>query len=75
YAENFNDGIGVFADLVTAQGAEVVGFTSIEGYTYESSNAERGMQFCGLCLDQENQARLTKKRISDWTEQLKEEFN
>lgn len=75
YPENYNDGVGIFAILVEKCGAEVVGFTSREGYTYENSRAERGEQFCGLCLDQENQARLTKKRIADWVEQLQKEFN
>lgn len=75
YPENFNDGVGIFAELLENQGAEIVGFTSREGYTYESSRAERGDQFCGLCIDQENQARMTKKRIENWIEQLKKEFS
>ena len=74
YPENFNDGVGIFAELVERQGAHVVGFTAREGYTYEGSKAERGDQFCGLCIDQENQARLTKKRVANWVEQLKKEF-
>lgn len=74
YPENFNDGVGLFADIVEKQGAELVGFTSIQGYGYEESKAVRGLQFCGLALDQENQARLSKKRIEDWVEQLKKEF-
>ncbi|MFA9391364.1 MAG: flavodoxin [Prolixibacteraceae bacterium] len=74
YAENFNDGIGVFADLVTKSGAEVIGYTSAEGYTFENSAALKGAKFCGLCLDQENQARLTKGRIEKWVESLKNEF-
>ncbi|MCF8359933.1 MAG: flavodoxin [Prolixibacteraceae bacterium] len=75
YPENFNDGVGIFASIVEKCGAKVVGFTSREGYTYEHSAAERGDQFCGLCLDQENQARLTEKRVKDWATQLKKEFN
>lgn len=74
YPENFNDGIGILADLFESLHATIVGFTSIEGYTYESSRAQRGNQFCGLAIDQENQARLTSKRIKDWAEQLKKEF-
>lgn len=75
YSENFNDGIGIFAEIVENSGAEVIGFTSREGYTYEHSRAERGEQFCGLCIDQENQARKTQKRIDVWVEQLKKEFH
>jgi flavodoxin I len=75
YPENFNDGIGIMADLLASKGAEIVGYTSANGYVFESSRAVRGDIFCGLCLDQENQARLTSKRIDDWTEQIKKEFN
>lgn len=75
YPENFNDGVGIFAELVESRGGKVVGYTSNEGYTYESSRAERGgNQFCGLCLDQENQARLTNERVSKWVKDLKTEF-
>ena len=55
-------------------GAKLVGETSVEGYTYESSKAQRGEVFVGLALDQENQARLTNGRVSKWVEQLKKEF-
>jgi flavodoxin I len=75
YAENFNDGVGIMAEIFENCGGEIVGFTSREGYTYEHSKAERGDQFCGLCLDQENQARKTQKRIDDWVKQLNKEFN
>lgn len=74
YPENFNDGVGLFAELVEKQGGEIVGFTSAEGYEFEGSVALRGDQFCGLCLDQEHQARLTKSRIDKWVEQIKKEF-
>jgi len=74
YPENFNDGVGIMAQILEKQGAEIVGFTSAEDFSFESSAALRGNQFCGLCLDQENQARLTNKRIENWVEQLKKEF-
>lgn len=74
YSENFNDGVGVLGDILSEKGAEIVGFTLINGYEFEASKAQKGDYFCGLCLDQENQARLSKKRISDWVVQLKEAF-
>jgi flavodoxin I len=74
YAENFNDGVGIFAHIVALRGAEIVGFTSTEGYNFESSKAVMDGWFCGLCLDQENQPRLTQKRVIEWIEQLKKEF-
>lgn len=74
YPENFNDGLGIFAQIVSERGAEIVGHTLAEGYAFESSKALKDGRFCGLCLDQENQARLTQKRITDWVDQLKLEF-
>lgn len=74
YSENFNDGVGIFAELIESRGGQLVGFTSREGYRYESSRAARGDQFCGLCIDQENQPRLTKDRVEKWVESLKKDF-
>ncbi|MGQ1786675.1 MULTISPECIES: flavodoxin [unclassified Saccharicrinis] len=74
YPENFVDGIGIMADFLEARGGKVVGFTSTEGYEFESSRAQRGDQFVGLALDIENQAALSDERIEKWAEVLKKEF-
>lgn len=74
YPENFNDGVGLFAKIIEEQGGTIVGYTSAEGYNFEESAAFKDGQFCGLCIDQENQARLTKKRVENWVKQIKEEF-
>ncbi len=74
YPENFCDAIGLLAEILEECGARIVGHSSTEGYNFESSKAQRGEFFVGLPLDQENQARLTKSRITDWVSQLKKEF-
>jgi flavodoxin I len=74
YPENYCDAIGLLAEILEECGAKLVGQTSIEGYTYESSRAQRGNIFVGLALDQENQARLTNDRVKKWVEQFKKEF-
>jgi len=74
YTENFCDAIGLLAEILEDCGAKIVGQTSIEGYTYELSKAQRGDLFIGLPIDQENQARLTKNRVNNWVDQLKKEF-
>lgn len=71
YPENFGDAIGIMAELVESRGGKVVGSTSIEGYTFESSRAIRDGKFIGMLIDQENQARLTKKRVADWVGGIK----
>ena len=74
YPENFLDGMGMLAELFEDQGARLVGFTSAEGYSYESSRAERGEQFCGLAIDYETQGSRNKERVTAWIEKLKLEF-
>ena len=74
YPENFQDGIGIMADILEGQGAEIVGYTSTEGYEFESSKAIRENQFVGLAIDFENQGSLNKVRIPAWVESLKGHF-
>ena len=75
YPENFQDGLGLMAEILEKQGAKIIGFTSTDGYTYERSRAERGDQFVGLSLDLENQSSKTNTRITAWVKDLKKEFN
>ncbi len=74
YSENFADAVGIMADLLEFLGGKIVGYTSLEGYSFEKSKAQRGSQFCGLVLDFENQAKQNNERIVRWVEQLKKEF-
>lgn len=74
YPENFCDAIGILVEILEACGANIIGKIPAEGYSFESSKAQRGDQFVGLPLDQENQARLTKQRIDNWAKQLKSEM-
>ena len=73
YPENFCDAIGILVEILEECGAKIIGFTNLDGYSYESSKAERDGRFVGLPIDQENQARLTKNRIESWVAQLKSE--
>lgn len=75
YAENFLDGVGLMAEILEARGATLIGFTSTEGYEFESSRALRGNQFLGLAIDYENQGSMNKQRVAAWVEQLKKEFD
>lgn len=74
YPENFQDAIGIMAELLEGQGAEIVGFTSTDGYTFESSRAVRDNQFLGLAIDYETQGSKNKTRIPAWVETLKKVF-
>ena len=75
YPENFLDGMGLMAKILEKGDATLVGFTSVEGYEFESSLAKRGDQFAGLAIDYENQGSMNKERIAAWVESLKKEFS
>jgi flavodoxin I len=74
YPENFLDGMGILGEILETRGARLVGFTSTEDYSYESSRAERGDQFIGLGIDFESQGSKNKERVNGWVEKLKLEF-
>ncbi|MCK4745684.1 MAG: flavodoxin, partial [Bacteroidales bacterium] len=63
YPENFLDGVGIMAGILEEQEATLVGFTSTEGYDFESSRAARDNQFVGLAIDYENQGSLNNQRV------------
>jgi flavodoxin I len=75
YPENFCDAIGILVEVLESCGANIVGKIPAEGYSFESSRAQRGDIFVGLPLDQENQGRLSGERVTNWVEQLKKEMN
>lgn len=75
YPENFVDAIGILGKVIEKQGGKLIGFTKNEGYTFETSKALRGDEFCGLPLDFENQARQVKPKIAAWVGQIKKEFS
>jgi flavodoxin I len=74
YPDNFVDGIGFLAEAFVSAGVELVGRTSPEGYEFNQSKALNEDQFLGLVLDIENQPDKTDKRVRDWVEKLKKEF-
>ncbi|MEN9502539.1 MAG: hypothetical protein RI964_1824 [Pseudomonadota bacterium] len=54
-----------------ANGAEVVGQWSTEGYAFEHSPSVVDGQFVGLIIDQRSQSLLTDARLSAWIEAIK----
>lgn len=71
YPDNFVDGIGILADAFEKTGAEIVGFTSPEGYDFEHSKALRDGKLLGLAIDEENQPDMTEGRIRNWVKEIK----
>jgi flavodoxin long chain len=74
YAEYFLDAVGTIADVLVANGANLVGLWENQGYEHVASKAERDGYFLGLALDEDNQAELTDERVSTWVEKVLIEF-
>jgi flavodoxin I len=74
YADNFQDAMGILEEKISSLGGKTVGYTSTQGYDFNESKAIRNGNFCGLALDEDNEADLTDERIQAWISQLKKEF-
>ena len=71
YPDTFVDGMGIIAKAVASAGGSVIGATSTDGYSFDSSEAVDGDKFVGLALDEDNQSDLSQDRINAWAEALK----
>lgn len=74
YGEWYVDAIGIIADVITAQGGQVVGHWPVEGYDFEASRGQRGDVFLGLAIDEDNQPEMTDERLETWLPQVLQEF-
>lgn len=75
YPENYCDAIGILGRKFRERGAELVGFTSTEGYQFSYSVGVEDGQFMGLALDEENESDRSHDRVIDWIWQLVDEFD
>ena len=75
YDDYFIDGVGILAQVVLQNGAELIGSWPVEGYDFSESKAllDEGT-FYGLALDEDNQPGLTNGRLDQWVEQLRSEL-
>ena len=73
YPESFVDGMGTLYCRLPDKSC-VVGETSIEGYDFYFSLANKDGKFIGLVLDEHHQKNLTDERIKKWVARLKKEF-
>jgi flavodoxin I len=74
YSSTFQDALGILAADLEQGGAKLVGFTSVADYKHEKSRGQRGDQFVGLALDDDNEANLTEPRVRLWVAQLAQEL-
>lgn len=72
YGDTFCDALALMYDKV--KDANVIGFTSTDGYEYEDSTAIIDGKFMGLVIDEDNQDDLTDERLKAWAEQIKDDL-
>jgi flavodoxin I len=76
YPDNYCDAIGILGNKLEELGAKLVGFTDVsEDYDFDESLGIKDGKFMGLALDEDNQNDLTEERVTNWVEQLIEEFD
>lgn len=74
YPQHFVDALGWVYERLENTEAEVVGFCSVEDYTYEESEGIKDGLFLGLPIDEDNEAEKTDVRVSNWVNKLINEF-
>lgn len=71
YSDTFCDGVAKIYDIIKSQSIQLLGRTSPEGYSYDSSECLIDGQHIGLLLDEDNEPELTEQRLALWVEDLK----
>jgi len=75
YPSHFADGMATLYEKLIKQNAEILGKVDSKDYDFEDSEAldDEGF-FCGLALDEDNEAELTTERLERWISILKPDF-
>lgn len=75
YADNFMDAMGQLEEKISGLGGKTVGYWPADGYEHSESQAIREGQFCGLALDEDNEADKSEERIATWAAQVKQDMS
>lgn len=70
YGDEFVNAMGTLYEAINEKGANIIGFTSTDGYEYDDSTAEIDGQFVGLVIDEDNQSELTDERVESWCSEI-----
>ena len=66
YADEFVNAMGTLYEAAKVNGANIIGFTSTQGYEFDESTAAVDDEFVGLVIDEDNQPELTDQRVQKW---------
>ncbi len=71
YSDTFCGGMKELYDAAVEAGATVLDGVSVEGYTFDDSDAAQNGLFVGLALDDVNEDSKTEERIDAWLDKIK----
>ncbi len=71
YPDTFCGGMKELYDVAKEAGANVLAGVSVDGYTFDDSDAVVDGKFVGLALDDINEDDKTEERIDAWLEAIK----
>lgn len=71
YSDDFCSGLGELHESLQGKGAEFIGSLSTDGYTFDSSSAEKDGELIGLLIDEMNESDKTDDRIDAWVSVIK----
>jgi len=74
YPDNFVDSMGNLAAQLINSGANLIGQTPVEDYTFSNSEAILDKKFVGLPIDEENEAEFSENRIDNWLKIISEQM-
>jgi len=74
FSEQFCNGLGILYRKIVERSGKVVGLWPKEGYSFGASEALVDGHFCGLVLDQDNEASKTPERVKTWVGQIRGEL-
>jgi len=74
YPDHFVDGLGIYKGEMDKLKIKSIGRWPSAGYKFTDSDGEKDGFFYGLALDIDNETKLSEERISDWTDQIKNEI-
>ncbi len=74
YCDTFCGAMAEIYNAVKDKGCTVVGQVSVDGYTFDDSEAVENGQFVGLALDDVNESDKTEARIDAWLDSFKDKL-
>jgi len=75
YPSHFADGMAVLYERIIKQNGKILGFVDAKDYDFtDSESVNDDGFFCGLAIDEDNEAELTTERLEKWIFILKSDF-